>query len=456
MLNSRGYYNFLLALLLLCALVSLSTLGPQLPRTFSDYVDGFGEIFHVDQINEQIQDVLSGGSKAASASLSPDMQALKSLCDNTTWTEGLWVHCHSGCGDNQLSFCGGLNNARNRVQTCIRLAIDAGAGVMIPSLATRHEDNLVDTNGNLACPDIWWNLDNLEKSVQEVCPRLQMKFCEDGREGVTVVEAPGRMYLEAAFRQGTFQQSAHGALQSADIDIARITPENPVVLQFSDPYIGWNYRDSNELQTTRKALFKTITFRQSLLDKSRSISKNEKLLGGNFIGIHLRGENDWPASFGSADDQMRLYSEEVQKMYAANDESTRVVYVSSGDQTATQRFRQILQPLGYTVHDKWTLLADSPTELAELDALSFDEKGIVEYNALVEAKVFIGVIMSSMSSLVAYARTVNEEPDFFDTHVFPGSSKVGLQRTYDAMSIKGNSHTKLLVVNGVDIMDSFP
>lgn len=38
------------------------------------------------------------------------------------------LYCHSGCGADQLSLCGGLAEARNRVQTCIRLAIDAGAG----------------------------------------------------------------------------------------------------------------------------------------------------------------------------------------------------------------------------------------------------------------------------------------------------------------------------------------
>lgn len=55
----------------------------------------------------------------------PDVTNLSKLCSKTTWTEGLWLHCHSFCGENNTSICGGLNNARNRVQTCLRLAIDA-------------------------------------------------------------------------------------------------------------------------------------------------------------------------------------------------------------------------------------------------------------------------------------------------------------------------------------------
>lgn len=47
---------------------------------------------------------------------------LSQLCESTAWVEGLWIQCHVG------NIVGGLNNARNRLQTCIRLAIDAGAG----------------------------------------------------------------------------------------------------------------------------------------------------------------------------------------------------------------------------------------------------------------------------------------------------------------------------------------
>jgi hypothetical protein len=68
----------------------------------------------------------------------------------------------------------------------------------------------------------------------------------------------------------------------------------------------------------------------------------------------------------------------------------------------------------------------------------------------------MGVIMSSMSSLIAYARHVSDDVDVFEKHVFPGSEKTGLERYYKECEMKGNLRTKLMVVNGVDIMDSFP
>ncbi len=54
---------------------------------------------------------------------------LRQLCDRTVWIEGLWLQCHIG------NIVGGLNNARNRLQTCLRLAIDAGAtGMVLPPI----------------------------------------------------------------------------------------------------------------------------------------------------------------------------------------------------------------------------------------------------------------------------------------------------------------------------------
>jgi len=89
--------------------------------------------------------------------------------------------------------------------------------------------------------------------------------------------------------------------------------------------------------------------------------------------------------------------------------------------------------------------------------LAFDQKGIVEYQVLVEARFWIGIITSSMSSLIAFARTVDDPGDFFETSIFPGSSKSGLNRGYpEPYTVKGSFNTKLMVVNGVDIMEAFP
>jgi hypothetical protein len=118
-----------------------------------------------------------------------------------------------------------------------------------------------------------------------------------------------------------------------------------------------------------------------------------------------------------------------------------------------------LTPLGFEVIDKISLLQgrENGGVLAAIESMDFDQRGIVEYETLVRSTFFLGIVMSTMSSLIAYERTVDsEKEDFFETHIFNDSWKIGINRNYPAMAMKGNRHTRLMVVSGADVMDSFP
>ncbi|KAG4427511.1 hypothetical protein IFR05_017006 [Cadophora sp. M221] len=383
---------------------------------------------------------------------------LTPLCRQTKWTEGLWLHCHSYCGPEKTSVCGGLNNARNRIQTCIRLAIDAGAGLILPSATERDEDHLVKTNGAVrVCPEVFWNVEYLQSSLKEQCPQLKLRMCDDRKGIKNVVQTPRRHYLEAAHKNGTFRQFVSAAFDKSPFNLTDVSVKNPVVVNFGDSFIGWNYKESGELMTLRKALFKVIRFNQNLLDMSSKIGQHPKLNNGAYIGVHLRGEDDWPHEFGPVADQMRFYTAEIQRIQKTVSYNIKTIYVSCGDEGAIQRFRDILTPLGFTVESKSTLLASSNGTLAQVESLAFDQKAIVEYQTLVDARFWMGLVMSSMSSLIAYARSIDNEEDFFSAYIFPGSTRNGAERAYPTVpDMKGNRVTKLMVVNGVDIMDSFP
>jgi hypothetical protein len=179
----------------------------------------------------------------------------------------------------------------------------------------------------------------------------------------------------------------------------------------------------------------------------------------NGSSVHLRGEKDWPEEFGSGEDQMRLYQQEIERINDIESNNIKIIYVSSGDADVIETFREALTPLGYTVHDKWTLFAKDQDMLGKIKSLPFDQKAIVEYETLVRSKYFLGPAMSSMSSLIAYERTINEKEDIFTTHIFPGSvrDEETRWRTYPSVpAMRGDETTKLMVVNQFDIMDNFP
>jgi hypothetical protein len=399
---------------------------------------------------------LKANSTLNSSVSTPDtaFNGLLDLCKQTDWTDGLWLHCNSNCGNDGdgTSICGGLNNARNRIQTCIRLAIDTGSGIIIPSVTTRDENDLVNTDDNTVCADFFWDMEYLQKALAEQCPQLQIRLCGSRTGITTIIEPEFRTYLSAPHYNTTFRALVTAELETNNVTFADVTSYTPAVISYGDTYIGFNYQAADELSTIRKALFKVLRFNEELLELSSQVLKSKELHEGAFIGVHLRGENDWPGGFGAIEDQMRTYTAEIRDI-----KDIKTVYVSCGDSTAIQRFRDILVPYGYIVHDKWTLLTDLKETLNKVESLSFDQKGIVEYQVLVEARFFLGVIMSSMSSLIAFARTVDEPEDLFETYIFPNSSKSGLNRGYEQpLTLKGSWNTKLMVVNGVDIMEAFP
>jgi len=143
---------------------------------------------------------------------------LTNLCNETKWTNGLWLHYHSRCGINNTSVCGGLNNARNRIQTRLRLAMDAGASLILPSATTRDEKNLVATDDKAVWPDMFWDIKYLQTSLPKQCPQLQIRHCDD-RTGIDkVVEAPQRSYVDPAYVNGEFRKLVVHAFDESNMN----------------------------------------------------------------------------------------------------------------------------------------------------------------------------------------------------------------------------------------------
>jgi hypothetical protein len=389
---------------------------------------------------------------------------LRSLCDQTSWTDGLWIQCHSNArrdSEGKRSVHGGLNNVRNRLQTCLRVAIDSGAGVIMPTVATRNQTQLKDLGGGAPVPaSTFWNMEYMVEALEKQCPQLQVRFDMKGIE--TQMKAPRRHFREARYQNGTFGDMTLDVLREGGIELSSIKRGNPVAIAFGDTFLAWDYEKSGELSTVRKDLYRTLKYNQTLLDISSGILQAPALQKG-FIGIHLRAETDWPSSFGKAKDQMRLYIEEIESLERKDSSDLRTLYVSCGSQDGIHRFRKRVTPLGYEVHDKWTLLSEDPETLARVENLMFDEKAIIEYQMLLNADFFLGPVMSSMSSLIAFSRALDSQEEFFPTYIFPGSEKDvgedgwGLRRTYEQVPMmKGDKRSRLMVVNGEDIMSLFP
>lgn len=392
------------------------------PGTHSGQDSNEPYVHHSDDTKESYidytEDAVSASSKTTTSSAGHSganpgtgssvlsLPHLKDLCRKTQWIEGLWIQCTSYCGASQTAWCGGLNNARTRFQTCLRVAIDAGAGVIIPQILLRGvgEANVNDF-GQDACADDWFDLAYTEKIVSANCPQLQLRAnCPDAVGRSVALATPPETdsgmihtphYIDGVFTTGEFRQNVVlPALSEAN----RINAssggvlDGTTIVEYGDTFMGWNYHRSDEYHTIRKELFKATKFQDGMQQIGDKVRDSHQLQHGAYIAVHLRGESDWPPEWGAPDQQMALYTEEIANI-RATDEGRDVtsVFVSSGEQGVIQAFRDRLQPLGYTVYDKWTLLSDFPSDLANLQAADFDAMGIVDDAVLKGAMYFMGV-----------------------------------------------------------------
>ncbi|CAD6444511.1 b0ea89d9-77fc-4b52-9413-3fa6e162ea98 [Sclerotinia trifoliorum] len=386
---------------------------------------------------------------------------LRSLCETTAFQPGLYLHCHSWCGPESTSICGGLNNARNRVQTCLRLALDLGSNIILPTVSTgRHRENPSLFSSDSVCPDVYFDISYLTQEMGSVCPKLEMRRCGDtsGIAEERIIQMGQRQYMEGNYHIRTFKSTVDEHLES--LSLSEISSENPVAVGFGDTMFAYNYTYASE-QALQQELFRTIKYNPELLHLGSQIRDTPQLRDG-YIAVHLRGEADWPPHFGSRDQQMDFYTEEIEHASAADGiaQGIKNIYVSCGDSDAISLFRERLSPLGFQVYDKWELVSALPDLLKKLVDMEFDAAAIVEYPVLVEAGLFLGVWMSTFSQTIAYARAAEDEDDFWETYITPGSSRndIGGRDWDNVPALKGDEKTKLLVVNTGDIsdMDAYP
>lgn len=476
---------------------------------------------------------LSAEESSASASSHPQQQQdnkfphLANLCRDTPWNPNLTLHCHSGCGADQLSLCGGLAEARNRVQACLRLAIDAGAGgglVIPPIIAPGAE------NKQPVCPDSLWDVAGLQQTLGNWCPGLKVRTtaaCREGEDGsasdkagkgeeerhTKTVNLPSRSHRGPHYSivtpsspsTSSFRKVVEGFLHEASLGA------EPVLVRYSDSYLAWDYARSGEMATVRRDLFQALRYSASLLALGRAVYDQmgeTTEADGRFIGVHLLSDDEWAKTgTGGAEALIRGYVEALRGIESSSTTTPtasasrgdmkrrgiggigasppngqiRTVHVSCRDQVAVQKFREMLQPLNYTVYDTRALLEHGDVGnkqrygnealLAQIEALARDQRDVIEYEVLVRARYWLGVSTSPLSTLIAHARGdsgITEEDgatgmDWFEKYVYPHSARIAaadgsaVRREYARdMVVRGDRFSKLLAVSGDDITDYFP
>lgn len=314
------------------------------------------------------------------------------------------------------------------------------------------------------CPEGLFDIALYQETLSAACPQLNIRACNDTNSLDTTINAKFRKYLEPSHSNGSFRALIDDTISKSEIVTrAEISAEKPVRILYGDPYLAWNYTAAAETEV-KKELFRTLRYNDRLSQLGGQVfDALRETVSGPVVAVHLRGEEDWPGHFGTLDVQIDLYTQALLELRSSTlgvngTAMIKNVYVSCGNPDAIRKFEKRLEPLGYVVHDKTSLLSNHTGVLEKIEGLEFDEKAITEYESLVSADYFIGILTSSLSDIVAYARTVDEEGDYFEEHIHPNTTRGEfVDRVFpDSPSVRGNGQTKLMVITGADIMDCFP
>lgn len=193
--------------------------------------------------------------------------SLAALCSRTRWRPHLALHCSSHCGPDRAGVCGGLNNARDRLQTCARLAIDAGAAALVvPSVVARSESALwtvdpsqvpgaADGEPVVRCADVWFSTAALRRALGAACPQLRVEAaCPPGGGLAGAAALVGVAAAAAAAGDGVLEmpwrpmggerfdaRPGHSFREAVDRELGAERARElvaPVLVSYGDPYIA--------------------------------------------------------------------------------------------------------------------------------------------------------------------------------------------------------------------------
>lgn len=100
----------------------------------------------------------------------------------------------------------------------MRWAIDAGAGLILPSVVMRGKDPGQLNVGGEKCLDVWWDLSHLDGALGANCPQMKLRAAcpADGDNTVAIpppkapsippLKPAGRQYMEGRWSKGTFRE----------------------------------------------------------------------------------------------------------------------------------------------------------------------------------------------------------------------------------------------------------
>lgn len=234
----------------------------------------------------------------------------------------------------------------------------------------------------------------------------------------TVIEAPGNW--SSAFHSWLEATAPPFSARKPTL-VTFFTPLLRFPLDYDDPAFVATFGRILRLREDVRRLAATVLYSMSMkyaLDLD--VSKPD-IQGGKFYGAHLRTAKDaavvgWPGY----DEQASNY------LSSAVANNLSLVYLTTGNPPDVVRFTEFAANMSIEVATKTELLSEEgfEEEMEEMEKLTWDQRGLIDFEVLLRSSVFGGMFESSFSWNCALRRHVVVGKGKWET-IGPGKQGVG-------------------------------
>lgn len=348
-----------------------------------------------------------------------DFPALRQQCEHTNW-QGDDVYLECG------AMAAGLTSIMSQVKTCFKMAIEAGAGIVLPSMPLRDSKDLNDFNFfNDAAHhtyEKWFDVDHMTQHFTKACPRMRIIHPDQVNKTMTPVKfkwnikigsAPGYKQFEGYFWTGRpfrsfFDQKYKEMQQNAFFDPKTDHDKKGMTVITIDAAFTL-FRVTDDPTGHDRELWNDLGYLIRFKEEPRKIIHQvlSQMNNRPFYGVHFRVEND--TIWSSLDTQLTRDLDALDSAwtkYGKKGAQKPLVYLACGDEEKIEKFVEAGKLRGWEVTHKWAL-AQGNVELTKMiNELPFDFQGAVDMGPMILSHFFLGFTGSAFSSTIANARDV--------------------------------------------------
>ena len=346
-----------------------------------------------------------------------DFPALKEQCEHTKWPED---DVYLQCG----GMSAGLTSIVSQVKVCLKMAVEAGTGIVLPSMPLRDSTDLTQfnfLNGDAYLNyDQWFDAEFLKAQLKEACPKMKIIhpdqmdsvwFPVKHKWNIDIGKAPGYQQFSSYFWAGrpfkVWFDEEYAKLENLEqMNVNKEAKKGITVVTIASNFLIFRITDDPTGRDLRlwNDLGHLIRYREA---PRQIVQQLLAVIKRPFYGVHFRAESD--TIWSTPEHQLQVDLDALDKawaIYGKPGQQKPLVYLACGDQGQIEKFVTAGQGRGWEVTHKWALAEGNEEITKMINDLAFDFQGAVDYGIMIRSHFFLGITGSAFSSSIGNARDV--------------------------------------------------